>query len=45
MSILLQSWMNWAAFCDESEKSTPLLPMMPTGKPWMEAQPQTSVGP
>src|SRR5437016_972367 len=44
-SILLQSWMNCAAFCDESENSTPLLPMIPTPKPWMEAQPQTSVRP
>ena len=45
MSIWLQSWMNCAAFCDESEKSTPLLPMIPTGNPWTDAQPQTSVVP
>ena len=44
-SIWLQSWMNWVAFSDESEKRAPLLPRMPTGKPWMEAQPQMIVVP
>src|SRR6266480_2667783 len=43
--VWLHSWMNWAAFWDESEKSTPLLARIPTGKPCTCAHPVTSVGP
>ena len=38
----LLSWMNCAAFSDSSEKRTPLLARMPTGKPCTDAQPVTS---
>ncbi len=45
MPVWLQSWMNWAAFCEESENSTPLLARIPTGNPCTWAHPATSVGP
>jgi hypothetical protein len=41
----LQSWMNCAPFCDDSENRMPLLARMPTGKPWTWAQPHTRVEP
>ena len=44
-SILLQSWMNCAAFSDESEKRMPSLPRMPIGYPCRCAQPVTRVVP
>ena len=41
----LQSWMNCAPLFADSLKSVPLLARIPTGKPWMCAQPHTSVEP
>ena len=39
------SSMKCAPFCADSAKRTPLLARMPTGKPSIRAQPQTSVSP
>ncbi len=45
VSVWLQSWMNWAAFFASSENRMPLLPSRPTGKPWIDPQPHTSLSP
>ncbi len=39
----LQSSMKCVTFSADSEKSTPLLAMMPTRKPWSRANPHTTV--
>ena len=39
-----QSSTKWAPFRDVSEKSTPLLAIIPTGKPIIRAKPVTKVG-
>ena len=45
VSVRLHSWMNWAPLFDSSEKRMPLLASTPTGKPWIEPQPHTSLSP
>ena len=44
-SLLLQSWMNCAPLLALSLKIVPLLAMIPTGNPWIWAQPQSIVLP
>ncbi|MOA00795.1 hypothetical protein D3C78_1201700 [compost metagenome] len=45
MARLLHSWIKWAPFWALSLWSTPLLARIPTGMPWMRANPVTSVVP